>query len=582
MVRRKQGFTLVELVVVITVIAILATIGVVSFVKVQADSRDSARASRATVISEALEKYYDSHGEYPSCSQLTQAPSAISTNVLVGIDASVLKTPKSGSTENSISCTDLTDTSSGDYFSYTGDSSETCVGESGSACVLYTLKYIEESTGNIVSINSRRKTGLSSTDSPSLTLTASNFTQLSASWTAISGSTNYTIQYSKTTTFPADPLVTPPGPNTVDSGTLTSTSPTKSITSLQYGTLYYVRVRGENGAGAGSWSTTKSATTWSLSTPAGMTGAGNSSTQVTFSWTAVSHAASYNIRYSTSSSMTSPTTVTSTAASKALTGLSPGTTYYAQVQAVNGSYTSGWSSTASATAALSAPTITVSATSTTGLTVSWSALSGATGYILERSTSSAFTSITTTNPTGTSSSVTGLIPATTYYFRLRGTVGAYQGPNSAAKSATTLTPTVTLSAAKYCSDVYSNRSAYQLRVKVDEVSYNLTNNTSNVNWTIYRYTVTSGWNSWDVSKTWPYNVTVNGVSKSGSSNSDAFKNNSNAGATETIASGTVTVTHGADGTKTISFSGYDGTSSNQSDIFGNASCSGTYVLSDLR
>jgi prepilin-type N-terminal cleavage/methylation domain-containing protein len=61
----KAGFTIVELAVAVVIIAILAVIATFSLTKVQEESRDAKRASQATVISEALEKYYDKNGEYP-------------------------------------------------------------------------------------------------------------------------------------------------------------------------------------------------------------------------------------------------------------------------------------------------------------------------------------------------------------------------------------------------------------------------------------------------------------------------------------------------------------------------------------
>lgn len=581
MVNRKLGFTLVELIVVIVVIAILATIGVVAFSKTQADSRDAARSTRATIISEALEKYYDEHGEYPSCSQLTQLSSTVASSVLKGIDTAVLKTPTQEATDNSLTCDDLTSPSDGDYFSYTGDSSSTCTGPAGSACTLYTLKYINEGTGEIASISSRRKTGLSASDVPVISVSASGLTQLSVSWTAISGSINYTVQYSTTSTFPADPTVL--DANTSSSGTFaTGSSTSKAISSLTYNTQYYIRVRAENSAGPGNWSETKTVTTRKIGDIASVTGTTDNSTQVTFSWTSSTNASSYTLEYSTSAAFTSPTTVNTSSLTTTLTGLTTGTTYYARVRGVNGTYNGDWSSTATAIAGLNAPSLTATAASTTSINLSWPALTAATGYVLERSTSSSFSSITTTTIDGgatTSSTASSLIPATTYYFRLRGTIGSYQGPDSTTKSAVTLTPNVVLSGPQYCSGAYSGRPAFHLRLQLQEVSYNLTANTSNVSWSLYRIRVSTYSGTYDQTKTWPWSVNINGSSWSGSSNSIVFKNNSAIGATESIASGSLTVTHNTDGTKTISFSASDGPGSN---IFGSASCSSTYTLSKLR
>jgi type IV pilus assembly protein PilE len=77
--KSKSGFTIVELLVVIAVIGILTTIGIMSFTRYQASSRDTQRSSRTTLIAEALEKYYDKNGEYPSCSTLTQSATIVDT-----------------------------------------------------------------------------------------------------------------------------------------------------------------------------------------------------------------------------------------------------------------------------------------------------------------------------------------------------------------------------------------------------------------------------------------------------------------------------------------------------------------------
>jgi type II secretory pathway pseudopilin PulG len=105
------------------VIGILSTIGIASFTGFQTDARDTQRSSKATILAEALEKYYDKNGEYPGCLAVSDTnASTVTTNVLPGIQSDVLLTPKSPvGTTNSIQCTDLT-TSAGqpDIFSYMG------------------------------------------------------------------------------------------------------------------------------------------------------------------------------------------------------------------------------------------------------------------------------------------------------------------------------------------------------------------------------------------------------------------------------------------------------------------------------
>jgi prepilin-type N-terminal cleavage/methylation domain-containing protein len=169
----RRGFTLVELIVVITVVAILATISTLSYAAIQAQGRDTKRESNATVISEALEKYYDANGEYPGCPALTGNSITVRANTLKGIDESALLTPKatSGAT-NTIKCVDLVSTTGEDFYSYTGDSSIECL--SGVACTKWTLKYIDEKSNTIAQIQSRRTApGSGLSDPTGVTIAAS-------------------------------------------------------------------------------------------------------------------------------------------------------------------------------------------------------------------------------------------------------------------------------------------------------------------------------------------------------------------------------------------------------------------------
>ncbi len=149
-----SGFTIAELLVVVSIIGILTTVGFMSFSSIQANVRDAERSSRVRIISEALEKYYDKNGEYPSCAAMTQDPSVVTSVTLPSLDSAVLAAPTATNGTNSIlpSCSDLT--SGTDGFAYIGDGSNNCL--TGTACLQYSLKYREEESGSVISITSRR------------------------------------------------------------------------------------------------------------------------------------------------------------------------------------------------------------------------------------------------------------------------------------------------------------------------------------------------------------------------------------------------------------------------------------------
>ena len=66
----SRGFTIVELIVTIVVLVTLVTIATLSYMGQQQQTRDSTRKTQATVVAEAIEKYYEENNEYPSVASL--------------------------------------------------------------------------------------------------------------------------------------------------------------------------------------------------------------------------------------------------------------------------------------------------------------------------------------------------------------------------------------------------------------------------------------------------------------------------------------------------------------------------------
>ena len=538
MYRVKRGFTLVELIVVMAVIAILATITVVGLGRYQADTRDARRASSVTVLTEALEKYYDANGEYPGCGVISGAGNTVVTSVLPGLSQSALITPQAApATTNSVSCSTVSLTGD-DIFQYVGDGSTSCQGTQG--CLSYTIKYKKESTGEIATVTSRRNGTIATSGAPTLSLNVLGYTQISYKWTAVQNSTSYVMQRSLNSSYSSGVATSPTSPATV-------TGTAGAMTGLTPGTLYYVRVAAKTSdGGQGPWSNSISGTTKSIGTPTlvaavpaasmvqinlswgaisgatsytlqralnedfdsglvtttGLTGTSlsvtgltpgtkyyfqlramgtddtgeysepvnattnqlatpvitctaNSASQITATWPAVTNATAYELRYSTSSAVTSGalnsgTVLTGlTGTSRVITGLTAGTTYYCQMRASAPTDTSAWSTIKNATTTVPVPTgVTATKNSPTQVTVKWTAVSVASSYTIQRSTSSSFptgsTTVNTTGVTGTSRAMTGLKPNTTYYFRVIAVVAS--GASSAASatvSAVTTIPTVT-------------------------------------------------------------------------------------------------------------------------------------------
>jgi hypothetical protein len=156
--------------------------------------------------------------------------------------------------------------------------------------------------------------------------------------------------------------------------------------------------------------------------PSGIAANSITSNSAIINWTAVTGATSYNIQYKTSTSATF-TTLTSSTNSLSLTGLSANTAYTYQVQTVCSGGMSAYSTSSTfttiATAVCAVPIGLASASVTTSsAAVSWTAVSGASSYLVQYKTSaaSAFTSISSiTN----SISLTGLSAATAYSYKVQ-------------------------------------------------------------------------------------------------------------------------------------------------------------------
>jgi hypothetical protein len=211
----------------------------------------------------------------------------------------------------------------------------------------------------------------------SLTATTNDKTKIRLTWSGGSGTTTMFYWAGLNTTRPLDS-------STFADFTTDNASPF-DYTTMARGSNYYFFVKSRNGTSPNyTYSTTwfpaaapgvnGRAPLYAPGTPTSPSATANSSTQITFSWTAPTTpspnpsgpdaASGYDIYYSTSTTdptSTTSATTTSTTASKAITGLSSSTQYYFWVRATNadntGSSASSWTArvTATTSAAFTTP-----------------------------------------------------------------------------------------------------------------------------------------------------------------------------------------------------------------------------------
>jgi hypothetical protein len=171
------------------------------------------------------------------------------------------------------------------------------------------------------------------------------------------------------------------------------------------------------------------------------------SSTIYVSWSVVSNASGYVIEYATDKAFTTGIgTVNSSTNSATLTSLKTSTLYYVRVMATGtGEYAdSEWSAADSATTLLelATPTLSVTQTGSNTISVTWSAVSNASHYVVQYTTDETFTTgINSTDYLRNNSvTLTGLKPNTVYYVRVvaRGDQMHGNSDYSAPKSATTL------------------------------------------------------------------------------------------------------------------------------------------------
>ena len=283
--------------------------------------------------------------------------------------------------------------------------------------------------------------------------------------------TDYGIEYSTTSGFGNGTGTSVPSSN-LSGGAFSSV-----LSSLSAGTTYYFHAYITYSGGSlygteGSFTTLNPCTAPTAPTALNLTSVTASGLSGSFNASSPVAASGYLVVRSTSSSLSAnPSDGTSYTAGGSLgggivvqsssattftqAGLTSNTTYYYYVFSYNNTSCTGGpvystsSLNANATTCYAAPVASAGDNITSSsFRANWAVSSGATGYLLDVSTSSSFTSYVSgynaLAVSGTSSPVTGLSPGTTYYYRVRATGTSCTSVNSSTITVSTTCGNYTL------------------------------------------------------------------------------------------------------------------------------------------
>ncbi len=233
-------------------------------------------------------------------------------------------------------------------------------------------------------------------------------------WNTVNGAESYKVYYGTV--------------NNANSATFFNTVETNSctITGLSGCTTYYFWVSAYNSISGESQKCTSVIDTTKITEVTGVATSGKTTSSITIKWNEVLGAEGYYVYYNSSEDFDTATKTNSIRNTEyTLTGLTSGDTWYFWVSAWesdNGETAPStvYSSVVSA-AFIAPPTeINITSVSTSSATLSWTAVTGASGYeIYKNNTNNSATAELMKTQTGVSAEIKGLSSGTVYYFWIR-------------------------------------------------------------------------------------------------------------------------------------------------------------------
>ena len=283
-----------------------------------------------------------------------------------------------------------------------------------------------------------------STTPTGVSAASASYSSIKVSWAAVPGAAGYQV-YRATSSTGTYALA----------GTVTVTSFTN--TGLSTGTTYYYKVRSYKGTVYSSYSSVVSAKPVPVA-PTSPKAVAASYNSIKVTWAAVSGASRYEVYRATSSTGSYALLTTTSYLYYTNTSVNTGTTYYYKVRAyrlVGSTKVYGaFSSIVSAKTTIGTPgSVKAAPVTYSSIKVTWSAVTGASGYVVYRATSStgAYASVGTATSTSFTNTNTGT--GITYYYKVRAyrTVGStkvYGSYSAAAYTRTSIGYPTTVRAAR--------------------------------------------------------------------------------------------------------------------------------------